>query len=160
MTKEIDLVHIRIATKQDLPAVYQLIKELAIYENEPHEPTNSLKDFVADGSGEEPRYRVIIAEKEHEIIGIALYYLGYSTWKGNMVYLDDLIVKEAYRRNGIGELLFKALIAATCEHGANQLRWHVLNWNEPAIEFYKKINATFDNQWLTCKIEKDKLYLL
>lgn len=160
MVDNTHLFHIRFATKQDLPAVYQLIKELALFENAPQEPSNSLKDFVADGSGEEPRYRVIIAEKEKEILGIALYYLGYSTWKGNMMYLDDLVVKEDYRRSGIGQLLFKALIAAAKEHGVNQLRWHVLNWNESALDFYKKFEASIDNEWITCKIEKEKLYLL
>lgn len=151
--------HIRIATKQDLPHVYGLIKELAVYENAPHEPTVSLEEFVEDGSGSNPRYRVIIAEKDHDILGIALYYLGYSTWKGNMMYLDDLVVKESHRRFGIGKLLFQALIAAAREHGVNQLRWHVLNWNEPAINFYQQINASLDSEWITCKLEKDKLYL-
>ncbi len=151
--------HIRIATKQDLPHVYGLIKELAVYENAPHEPTVSLEEFIEDGSGNNPRYRVIIAEKENEILGIALYYLGYSTWKGNMMYLDDLVIKESHRRLGTGKLLFQALIAAAREHGVNQLRWHVLNWNEPAIAFYQQINASLDSEWITCKLEKDKLYL-
>lgn len=151
--------HIRIATKQDLPNVYGLIKELAEYENATHEPTVSLEEFIEDGTGVHPRYRVIIAEKDNDILGIALYYLGYSTWKGNMMYLDDLVVKEAHRRSGIGKILFQALIAAAREHGVNQLRWHVLNWNEPAIAFYRQIDASLDNEWITCKLEKDKLYL-
>lgn len=152
-------INIRIAAAKDLPNVYGLIKELAIYENAPHEPTVSLEEFVEDGKGANPSYRVIIAEQDDELIGIALYYLGYSTWKGNMMYLDDLVVKEAHRRSGVGQLLFNALIAAAREHGVNQLRWHVLNWNEPAIKFYKKIDASLDEEWITCKLEKDKLYL-
>lgn len=152
-------VVIRIATNKDLPNVYGMIKELAIYENAPNEPTVSLEEFIEDGKGVNPRYKVIIAELENEIVGIALYYLGYSTWKGNMMYLDDLVVKEAYRKTGIGHLLFQALIAAAREHGVNQLRWHVLNWNESAIKFYQKLDASLDEEWITCKLEKDKLYL-
>lgn len=152
-------VHIRIALKKDLPSVYQLIKELALYENAPTEPSISLEEFIEDGTGNRPSYRVIIAEMEQEIVGIALYYLGYSTWKGNMMYLDDLVVKNQYRRHGIGHLLFQSLIAAAREHGVNQLRWHVLDWNEPAISFYKKINASLDGEWITCKLEKEQLYL-
>jgi GNAT superfamily N-acetyltransferase len=152
-------VYIRFANKQDLPDVYGLIKELAEFENSPHEPTVSLEDFIEDGSGARPSYHVIVAVKDLEIVGIALYYLGYSTWKGNMMYLDDLVVKNEFRRLGVGKLLFQALIAAAREHGVNQLRWHVLSWNEPAIGFYKKIDADLDSEWITCKLEKDKLYL-
>jgi len=150
---------IRIATSRDLPAVYALIRELAIFENEPDEPTNSLEEFIEDGTSAPPRYHVILAEQDHEVVGIALYYLGYSTWKGNMMYLDDLVVKENVRRHGIGQLLFQSLIAAAREHGVHQLRWHVLDWNEPAIRFYEKIGAALDSNWITCKLEKDKLYL-
>ena len=150
-------IHIRKAQEKDLPAVYQLIKELALYEKEPDEPTISLNDFVRDGSGENPKYQVIVAERNQEIAGMALYYLGYSTWKGRMMYLDDLVVKEEYRRQGIGERLFDALVEAARETGVNQLRWHVLDWNEPAIKFYKKIGASLDSEWITCKFEKERL---
>ncbi|HZH68435.1 MAG TPA: GNAT family N-acetyltransferase [Chitinophagales bacterium] len=152
-------VNIRAAHPQDLPQVYDLIKELALYENEPNEPTVSLEVFVRDGSGNQPKYRVIVAEEEHEIIGIALYYLGYSTWKGSMMYLDDLVVRSAHRNKGIGQLLFQELIEKSKEHQVNQLRWHVLDWNKPAISFYNKLNASLEAEWITCKLEKDKLYL-
>lgn len=152
-------VNIRAAHPQDLPQVYDLIKELALYENEPNEPTVSLEVFVRDGSGNQPKYRVIVAEEEHEIIGIALYYLGYSTWKGSMMYLDDLVVRSAHRNKGIGQLLFQELIEKAKEHQVNQLRWHVLDWNKPAISFYNKLNASLEAEWITCKLEKDKLYL-
>jgi len=152
-------VKIRQAEVGDLPSVYALIKELALYEHAPDEPSNPLETFVKDGSGDHPKYRVILAEVGEEVIGIALYYLGYSTWKGSMMYLDDLVVNEQYRRHGIGAQLFKALIAAAKEHGAQQLRWHVLDWNEPAIAFYNKIGATLDPTWITCKLEKDVLYM-
>jgi len=152
-------VNIRAAHPQDLPQVYDLIKELALYENEPNEPTVSLEVFVRDGSGNQPKYRVIVAEEEHEIIGITLYYLGYSTWKGSMMYLDDLVVRSAHRNKGIGQLLFQELIEKSKEHQVNQLRWHVLDWNKPAISFYNKLNASLEAEWITCKLEKDKLYL-
>lgn len=150
---------IRKAEEQDLSAVYALIKELALYENAPDEPSNPIEVFLKDGSGARPKYHVILAESEGSIVGIALYYLGYSTWKGSMMYLDDLVVNEQYRRHGIGGLLFEALISAAKEHGVQQLRWHVLDWNEPAIAFYKKIGASLDPTWITCKLEKDSLYL-
>jgi GNAT superfamily N-acetyltransferase len=150
---------VRKAEEQDLSAVYALIKELALYENAPDEPTNPLDTFLRDGSGEHPKYHVILAESEENIVGIALYYLGYSTWKGSMMYLDDLVVNEHYRRHGIGRLLLQALISAAQEHGVQQLRWHVLDWNEPAIAFYKNIGASLDPTWITCKLEKDRLYL-
>jgi GNAT superfamily N-acetyltransferase len=152
-------VEIRQATTEDLPAVYELIKELAIYEEAPDEPTNPLDTFIADGSGQHPKFRVLIAQFGTEIIGIALYYLGYSTWKGSMMYLDDLVVKESWRRKGIGKQLFEQLIEKAREHEVNQLRWHVLNWNEPAIAFYQQIGAHLDPTWITCKLEKDRLYL-
>ena len=152
-------VYIRYAQEEDLPGVYALIKELAAYEYVPDEPSVTLEEFIEDGIGENPSYNVIVAIKDDNVVGIALYYLGYSTWKGNMLYLDDLVVKNGFRGFGIGKLLFNALVAAARDHGVNQLRWHVLSWNEPAIEFYKTLDATFDNEWLTCKIEKDKLYL-
>jgi GNAT superfamily N-acetyltransferase len=152
-------ITIRKAEEQDLSAVYALIKELALYENAPDEPSNPLETFLKDGSGPQPKYHVLLAESEGSVVGIALYYLGYSTWKGSMMYLDDLVVNEQYRRHGIGRLLLQALVDAAREHGAQQLRWHVLDWNEPAIAFYKKIGASLDPTWITCKLEKDVLYM-
>jgi GNAT superfamily N-acetyltransferase len=159
MTLASTQMHIRKAGYDDLRQVYALIKELAEYEHAPHEPANSLEDFLKDGSGDHPKYRVLVADHGKEIVGIALYYIGYSTWKGTMMYLDDLVVQEAYRRKGIGKQLFEALIFTAREHGANQLRWHVLDWNEPAISFYQKIGASLDPTWITCKLEKDQLNL-
>ena len=151
-------ISIRPAESSDLEAVYGLIKELALYENAPNEPSNALETFLADGKGENPKYRVLVAEHHQEIVGIALYYLGYSTWKGAMMYLDDLVVRESYRRHGIGKKLLTALQDTAREHKVNQLRWHVLDWNEPAIAFYNKIGASLDNTWITCKMEKEQLY--
>ncbi len=143
----------------DLSQVYELIKELALYENEPDEPTVSLDEFIQDGSGANPNFHVIVAEENNQILGIALYYLGYSTWKGRMLYLDDLVIKKAHRKRGIGSMLFQSILEEAKKHKVNQVRWHVLNWNEPAILFYKKINASLESDWITCKIEKNALYL-
>lgn len=148
---------IRKAENKDFEAVYALIKELAIFENEPNEPTNTLKKFIAEGTSKQPRFQVLVAEQNAEIVGIALYYYGYSTWKGAMIYLDDLVVKNEYRKKGIGKMLMDELISIAKEERINQVRWHVLDWNENAIQFYKKYPVTFDNTWITVKIEKENL---
>lgn len=153
------IINIRPANPEDLSQVYGLIQELARYENEPNEPTVTLEEFIEFGTSPQPSYHVIVAEKSKEILGMALYYYGYSTWKGNIIYLDDIVVKQNQRQQGIGSLLFNRLIEISRESQVNQLRWHVLDWNTPAISFYEKINASMEADWITCKLEKDKLYL-
>lgn len=148
---------IRKAEPNDLIQVYELIQELAVFEKEPDEPSNPLKKFIEEGTCKHPRFHVILAEDDGKVAGIALYYYGYSTWKGTMIYLDDLVVREAYRKKGIGKKLMDELIAIAREEKINQLRWHVLDWNENAINFYKKYPVTFDNTWITVKIEKENL---
>ena len=150
-------ISIRKAEPADLVQVYGLVQELARYENAPNEPSNSLKKFIEEGTCSPPRFHVIVAESDGRIVGMALYYFGYSTWKGSMIYLDDLVVLENYRRHGIGKKLMDELIAIAKEEKVNQLRWHVLDWNEPAINFYKKYPVTFDPTWITVKIEKENL---
>lgn len=144
---------IRKAESADLVQVYGLIKELALFENEPNEPTNPLKKFIEEGSCKNPRFQVIVAEENQVIVGIALYYYGYSTWKGSMIYLDDLVVKESYRKCGIGKQLMDELISIAKEEKIKQIRWQVLDWNENAIKFYKKYPVTFDATWITVKME-------
>lgn len=144
---------IRKAETADLVQVYGLIKELALFENEPNEPTNPLKKFIEEGSCKNPRFQVIVAEENQVIVGIALYYYGYSTWKGSMIYLDDLVVKESYRKCGIGKQLMDELISIAKEEKIKQIRWQVLDWNENAIKFYKKYPVTFDATWITVKME-------
>lgn len=150
-------IEIQEASPQDLPEVYALIKELALFENEPNEPTVSLATFIENGTATPPAYHVLTAKSNDILIGIALYYLGYSTWKGRMLYLDDLVVKEAYRGKGIGKKLIHALIQKGKELNVNQIRWQVLDWNKDAIAFYEKIPVNFDAQWINCKLEKDFL---
>ena len=150
-------ITIRKAESDDLDQVYALIKELAVFEKAPEEPSNSLKKFVEEATCSAPRFHVILAEHNDQIIGIALYYFGYSSWKGSMLYLDDLVVHETYRKQGIGKLLMDELISIAKEEKVNQVRWHVLDWNESAINFYKKYPITFDATWVTVKIEKEHL---
>ena len=150
-------ITIRKAETNDFESIYGLIKELAVFENEPNEPSNPIKNFIEEGTAKQPKFQVLVAEQNLEIIGIALYYYGYSTWKGSMLYLDDLVVKETHRRKGIGKLLLDELIGIAKEERLNQMRWHVLDWNESAIQFYKKYPVTFDNTWITVKIEKEHL---
>ncbi|MEM6264703.1 MAG: GNAT family N-acetyltransferase [Bacteroidota bacterium] len=148
---------IRKGTPDDLEAAFALVQELAAYEQAPEEVKTSAAQYRKDGFGEKPLFEFFVAEEEEEVLGIALFYFGYSTWKGKMMYLDDLVVKSAARRRGIGELLFKQLVAYAKEQNARQLRWHVLDWNRPAIQFYEKIEARLDSEWITCKLEQEDM---
>jgi ribosomal protein S18 acetylase RimI-like enzyme len=154
LAKKLD-IHIRKAEPADLVQVYELIKELAVYEKAPDQPSNPLKKFIEEGTCKHPYYYVIVAESGNEVIGIALYYYGYSTWKGPLIYLDDLVVSENYRKHGIGKMLMDEILSIAKEEKVCQVRWQVLDWNEPAINFYKKYPVVFDKEWLTVKIEKD-----
>lgn len=148
---------IRKAAPSDLIQIYGLIKELAIFEKEPNEPSNPIKRFILDGSNKDPKFHVLVAEDNSNIVGMALYYYGYSSWKGAIIYLDDLVVQEKYRKSGIGKKLMDELISIAKKEKINQVRWHVLDWNENAINFYKKYPVTFDKTWVTCKIENENL---
>lgn len=157
MSITISDISISPAIPEDLPGVYGLIKDLAIFENEPKEPSISLEQFIQDGTGESPAYEVFVAKDGSLIIGIALYYFGYSTWKGNMLYLDDLVVLESYRGKGLGRKLIDAIIRKGQSAGVNQIRWQVLDWNKDAIAFYNSLPANLDASWINCKLEKDFL---
>lgn len=151
------MITVRKAEPKDFEVIYSLIHELAVFEQAPDEPSNPLKRFIEEGTCKNPRFHIIVAEQNNDIAGMALYYFGYSSWKGSMLYLDDLIVHENYRRQGIGKLLMDELIKIAKEDKINQLRWHVLDWNESAINFYKNYPGSFDKTWITVKIEKDDL---
>ena len=153
----IDLT-IQKANALDVPEIYALIKDLAIYEKEPQEPSNPYDIFLQEGTGSNPHFHVLVAKNEDKVIGIALYYYGYSTWKGRMLYLDDLVVSLPYRRHGIGRLLMNALLQEARDAKVNQVRWHVLDWNEPAIALYNTMNVSLDASWITVKVEKEMLY--
>ena len=170
---------IRKARKKDLPSVLSLIKELATYEQAPNEVKVTLKELERDGFGRKKVYDCFVAEIQprdvgqfangtnpsfgggthgkgkylKSIAGMALYYTKYSTWKGRCLYLEDIIVTESMRRKGIGKKLFEGVIAVAKKIKVKKLEWQVLNWNEPAISFYKKYSTVFDdNEWMNCKL--------
>lgn len=146
-------IKIRKAVQEDCASMLELIKELAEYEKALHEVTVTLDQFTADGFGKSPVWGAFVAELDGEIVGISLYYDRYSTWKGRRLYLEDLVVTERMRGKQIGKLLFDA----TVEHGKSNaysgMVFQVLNWNEPAINFYKKYSPKFDDEWLNVSIE-------
>lgn len=135
-----------------MPAVLNLIKELARYENASDEVTNSVEQLVADGFTNAPTYESLVAEVNEDIIGFALYFTTYSTWRGTCLYLEDICVTEQFRRKGVGKKLFDEVLTIARDRGVKRLSWQVLEWNTPAIEFYKKYQTEFDNEWVNCKI--------
>jgi GNAT superfamily N-acetyltransferase len=143
---------IRKAVSKDCARMMELIQELAIYEKAPDEVTVSLTHFEESGFGANPVWWAFVAEANGVVIGMALYYVRYSTWKGQRMYLEDILVTEDMRGQKIGSLLFDALIVEAKEKGFNGMNWQVLDWNEPAINFYKKYNANFDPEWVNCSI--------
>lgn len=145
-------ITIRRAVKKDCPRLLELVTELAIYEKAPNDVTVTLEHFTESGFGEKPVWWSFVAEEDGAIHGFALYYIRYSTWKGQAMYLEDIIVTEAMRGKKIGKLLFDRLIEEAKEKKFNRIIWQVLKWNEPAINFYKKYNAEFDGEWFNCSI--------
>ncbi len=145
-------INIRKARKEDCPRLLELIKELAVYERAPEDVTVTLEHFEESGFGKKPVWWTFVAEADGVILGFALYYIRYSTWKGQAMYLEDILVTEKARGNGIGKMLFDRLIEEAREKKFNRIIWQVLEWNEPAINFYKKYNASMDGEWLNCSL--------
>lgn len=150
-------VIIRQGLKEDLAEVLELVKELAEYERAPLEVTNTVSRMEEDGFGDNPIFGFFVAEKDKKIVGLSLYYYRYSTWKGRRLFLEDIIVTENERRKGIGKLLFERTMVKALEDESNGMVWQVLEWNEPAINFYKRYAAKFDSEWINCSLEKDQL---
>jgi GNAT superfamily N-acetyltransferase len=145
-------LHIRKAVQEDCSRLLELIQELALYEKAPQEVTVSLEHFVESGFGSSPVWWALVAEQDQKILGFALYYIRYSTWKGQRMYLEDILVTETARGLGIGTLLFNQLIVEAKEKKLNGIVWQVLEWNKPAIAFYQKYNAALDAEWINCSI--------
>ena len=140
---------------EDLPRVLELINELALYEKAPEQVTNTLEMMEKDGFGENPVFGTFLCVKEatSEIVGLAIFYYRYSTWKGKRIYLEDLVVTQSERGNGAGKLLFDQIMKKGLEENCTGMMWQVLDWNEPAINFYRKYGATLEAGWLNAHLQ-------
>lgn len=145
-------ITIRRAVKEDCSRLLEFVQELATYEKAPDEVTVTLEHFIESGFGKQPVWWTFVAEADNKVVGFALYYIRYSTWKGQAMYLEDILITNEMRGKGIGKLLFDRLIEEAREKKFNRIIWQVLDWNEPAINFYKKYNAEFDAGWVNCSI--------
>ncbi|PWK80071.1 L-amino acid N-acyltransferase YncA [Mucilaginibacter oryzae] len=148
---------IRYAVKQDCPRLMELVRELALYEKAPDEVTVTLEHFEDAGFGPNPVWKAFVAEVDGVVVGFALYYIRYSTWKGSRMYLEDLIVTEEMRGKKIGKLLFDRLFQEVKERGFSGMVWQVLDWNEPAINFYNKYGTSYDAGWLNASLSREQL---
>jgi len=143
-------IHIRQATQNDIPAIHDLVRELAIYEKAEEAFIASQEEYRRDFA--EGVFQCQVAESDGQVVGMVLYYLTYSTWKGKMMYLEDFVVKEAFRQKGIGQLLFDAFLASAKKAGCRMVKWQVLDWNAPAVAFYEKNRAIIEKEWWNGKI--------
>jgi len=148
---------IRIGNLNDVEGALELIRELAEYEKAPDAVENTVERMRKDGFGDKPVFEFFVAEESGEVVGLALYYYGYSTWKGRFLYLEDLIVTASYRGKGLGKQLFDAIIFKAKEEGVALVGWQVLDWNEPAIAFYKKLGASLHPEWINCRLYKNQI---
>ena len=146
---------IRKALKKDMPCVLDLIQELAIFEKEPDAVVVTVDDLVRDGFSEQPLFQCFVAEVENEIIGMALFYYRYSTWKGKTIHLEDLIVKESKRGTGAGFALYKEIIQQGKAENVRRIEWNVLDWNTPAIDFYEKSGAKVLGDWRVVHMDEN-----
>lgn len=146
-------INIRTAEAKDCPRMMELVRELALFERAPEEVTVTMDHFIQSGFGKNPVWWAIVAEHEGVIVGFALYYVRYSTWKGQRMYLEDILVTEEWRGKGIGTKLMDALIVIAREKGFSGMLWQVLDWNEPAIKFYERYKPKFDNEWVNVSLE-------
>ena len=145
---------VRVGTKEDMSSALELIKELAIFEKEPEAVVVTVEDLIRDGFGEKPLFHTFIAEVNNKIVGMALYYYRYSTWKGKTIHLEDLIVKEEMRGTGIGFDLYSEIIKQGKKDNVRRIEWNVLAWNKPAIEFYIKSGAKILDDWQVVQMDE------
>ena len=151
------MLRIRKGKKKDLPSILDLIKELAEYENSLDQVSITLEELEKDGFDSHPAYFFLLAEQNDQIIGMSFCWIRYSTWKGKVLFLEDFIIKKEYRNKGIGGKLFQATIKLSDELNLNGMCWQVLDWNKPAISFYKKYNSEISNDWLNAKLTKNQI---
>lgn len=147
-------MNIRKGNKEDMTGVLALIQELAEFEKEPRAVLITADDLVRDGFGSNPLFHVFVAEVENEIVGIALYYYRYSTWKGKIIHLEDLVVKDKMRGTGLGYALYSEIIKQGKRDNVRRIDWHVLDWNTSAIDFYKKTGANVLNDWSVVQMDE------
>ena len=150
-------ITIRQSQKEDMPKVLEFIQELATYEKAPDEMVNTVEDLEKNGFGDNKVFDCIVAEVENIVVGFALYYTGYSTWKGRTLYLEDFLVSEDYRGKGIGKLLFNQVILEAKKRNVKRMDWQVIDWNEPAINFYNKYNARLDGEWINGRLFEEDI---
>ena len=151
-------MRIREAIEKDMPQVLKLIKELALFENEPNEVEVTVEDLAREGFGEHPLFTCFVAEINDEIVGAALIYFRFSTWKGRTLHLEDLIVEESKRGQGIGEALYKRVMQFAFDRGLKRVAWDVLDWNEGAIRFYERSGAILKKEWRVVHMNEKGLH--
>jgi GNAT superfamily N-acetyltransferase len=151
-------MQIRPATHEDVPEMLSIIRELAEYEKEPHAVQARKQDLLRDGFGPEARFHALMAENDGQIVGMALYFYNWSTWKGRSgIHLEDLFVRPAFRGTGIGKALLSAVAAVAVREGCARLQWDVLDWNQPAIDFYQGLGAKILDQWRIMRVSDEAL---
>ena len=148
---------IRRASEEDMQSSLNLITELAVFEKEPNAVEITVDDLIKDGFSEDPKFKIFVAEEENVIIGIALFYERYSTWKGKAIHLEDLMVTESKRKLGAGKALYTAVLKYAHDNNFNRVAWEVIDWNTNAIDFYKSTGATYLNDWSVVQMNKENL---
>ena len=148
---------VRQGEEKDMQSVFDLITELAVFEKEPDAVDISVTDLINDGFSENPKFKIFVAEQKNQIIGIALFYERYSTWKGRTIHLEDLIVTKNKQKIGAGKALYTAVLKYAFDHNYNRVAWEVIDWNQNAIDFYKSTGATYLNDWSVVQMNKENL---
>lgn len=148
---------IRNGVEKDIPRALDLVKELAIYEKAPNEVEVTVNEMLEWGFGKDKQFDFFVALDNDVIVGLALFYYKYSTWKGKCLFLEDIIVTESKRGKGIGKLLFDKVVEVSKQQKVRRMEWQVLNWNTPSIDFYKKYNSFLDDEWINCKLTNHQL---
>ncbi len=146
------MIELRRAKQEDIPSILELVNSLALFEKAPNEVTATVQDYIENGFGDNPIFFSYLAYYEGQLAGFALWYFRFSTWKGKRFYLEDLYVKDEFRSKGIGQKLIEACIEEAKQTKCTGMMWQVLDWNTPAIEFYKKYNASFDGEWINVNL--------